>query len=227
MSRRILLQRVAVIGPARAAQFAQPVDRPFDLVLGVDHVAPGAQCLGLGDLAARADRFGAVSRARCAADASRHRSPRRPRRPPSARPRIRRAGSRRATPGRPAPARRPRARLPPSAIATGGSEYDTRKPARRPHHRIIGMHLRARRRAGEEIADHHAAVLGHEHIVQYQRLAAGAARGPAPASHRRSRRRRAAPADRRHAACRPSRRERRRGSPIAHNRSRWKTNTAR
>ena len=43
-----LLQRVGVVGPARAAQFAQPVDRPFDLVLGVDHVAPGAQRLPCG-----------------------------------------------------------------------------------------------------------------------------------------------------------------------------------
>ena len=32
----------------------------------------------------------------------------------------------------------------------------------------------ARRRAGEQIGDHHDAVLGHEHIMQDQRLAAGA-----------------------------------------------------
>jgi hypothetical protein len=30
------------------------------------------------------------------------------------------------------------------------------------------MHQRARRRAGKEVADHHAAVLGDEHIVQDQ-----------------------------------------------------------
>ena len=36
------------------------------------------------------------------------------------------------------------------------------------------MHQRARRGAGEEVADHDGAVLGDEHVAQDQRLAAGA-----------------------------------------------------
>src|SRR5215469_18387682 len=36
------------------------------------------------------------------------------------------------------------------------------------------MHQRTRRRAGKKVADHHAAVLRNEHVVQYERLTAGA-----------------------------------------------------
>src|SRR6266446_9059399 len=46
---------VIVVDPAGAVQLAQAVERPGDLVLGVDHVAAGAQGLGFGDLAAGAD----------------------------------------------------------------------------------------------------------------------------------------------------------------------------
>jgi hypothetical protein len=55
-------QLVAVVHPPGAVQLAQAVKRPSDLVLGVDHVTAGAHGLGLGDLAAGADRRGLGSR---------------------------------------------------------------------------------------------------------------------------------------------------------------------
>jgi hypothetical protein len=58
-------------------------------------------------------------------------------------------------------------------MATGGNEYDTRNP-RGAQHRIVGMDQGAGRGAGEEIADHDRAVLGHEDVAQDQRFAAGA-----------------------------------------------------
>ena len=61
----------------------------------------------------------------------------------------------------------------PSAMQTGGSEYDTRKPARRPQHRIFGVNQCPGRGAGKEVGDHHRAVLGDEHIMQQQGFAAG------------------------------------------------------
>jgi hypothetical protein len=48
------------------------------------------------------------------------------------------------------------------------------EPARRAQHRIVGMHQRAGRRAGKEIADHHAAMLGNKYVMQDQGFAAGA-----------------------------------------------------
>jgi len=45
---------VAVVHPAGAVHLAQAIERPAHLVLCVDHVAAGAQRLGLGDLTARA-----------------------------------------------------------------------------------------------------------------------------------------------------------------------------
>ena len=138
------LQRVAVIGPARAAQFAQPVDRPFDLVLGVDHVAPGAQRLAMrGSCGPRRPRR-CCSRGPSAASASRRRSPRRPRRPPSARSRI---AASRVTPR---DTRLDSARV--RHLERLAAERDRHrrqrirheKAARRPHHRIVGVHLRPR-----------------------------------------------------------------------------------
>ena len=58
-------------------------------------------------------------------------------------------------------------------MATGGSEWETRNP-RGAQHRIVGMHQGARRGAGEEVADHHAAMLENEYVAQDQGLAAGA-----------------------------------------------------
>jgi len=50
---------VAVLDPAGAVHLTQTVERPADLMLGVDHVAAGAHGLGLGDLAGGANRRGA------------------------------------------------------------------------------------------------------------------------------------------------------------------------
>jgi hypothetical protein len=44
------LQLVAVADPLSAVHLAKAIERPSNLVLRVDHVAPGAQGLGLGDL---------------------------------------------------------------------------------------------------------------------------------------------------------------------------------
>ena len=111
----------------------------------------------------------------------------------------------------------------PSAIGDRRQRIGHEKAARRAQHRVVGMHQRPRRRAGEEVADHHSSGAPERTRRARPGTCCRCRRGRAPASHRRSRLRAAAPADRRCGAGRPSRRETRRGSPIARSRSRWRT----